>query len=136
MNYVLRKKWLRPMPRFISILPEVDTKLMEDVMKFRHVAAVTAQEAIHDGARGAVYDAALYFKDYGYDLKQLKQPVHYWWGTEDNAVIRLHAEAVEKNAPLAFVSYKANEGHLSIYINYFEEVLKTISEYEQQILVE
>jgi hypothetical protein len=53
--------------------------------------------------------------------------VHYWWGDEDNVVIRLHPEAVEQQVPDHIMHYKHNEGHLSIYIHCMEEVLETIS---------
>jgi pimeloyl-ACP methyl ester carboxylesterase len=69
----------------------------------------------------------MYFSDFGFKLSDIKQPVHFWWGTEDNAVIKMHAESVEKQVPNLVLHYKQNEGHLFIYINYFEEVFDTIA---------
>jgi pimeloyl-ACP methyl ester carboxylesterase len=75
-----------------------------------------------------VHEAAIYFNDTGYKLTEIKQPVHYWWGTKDNTVTKVHAEAIEQQVPNSVLHYKQNEGHLSVYINYFEEVLQTISD--------
>ncbi len=95
--------------------------------KLKQLSAATLQEACRQGSRGAVYEAQLYFKDYGFDLKDISQPVHFWWGSEDNTVIRLHVEAVEQQVPNHVMHYKQNEGHLSIYIHYIDEVLQTIA---------
>jgi hypothetical protein len=75
-----------------------------------------------------VHEAATYFNETGYALSRIKQTVHYWWGTEDNTVTRVHAEAVEQQVANSVMHYKQNEGHLSVYINCFHEVLQAISE--------
>ncbi|WP_018617335.1 alpha/beta hydrolase [Segetibacter koreensis] len=127
MNLVSRKKPSKPIPQIISKLPAADHQLITNVKTLRHVSATTLQEGCRNGSKGAVYEAQLYFKDYGYHLKDIQQPVHFWWGNEDNVVIRLHAEAVEQQVANHTMHYKQNEGHLSIYFHYIEEVLETIS---------
>lgn len=127
MKLVAGKKPTKPIPQIISKLPDVDHKLMADVEKLKQVSATTLQEACRQGSRGAVYEAQLYFEDYGFELKEIPQPVHFWWGGEDNAVIRLHVQAVEQQVQNHIMHYKQNEGHLSIYINCIEEVLQTIA---------
>lgn len=127
MKLVAGKEPKKPIPQIISKMPDVDHKLLADVERLKVVSATTLQEACRQGSRGAVYEAGLYFKDYGFDLKEIYQPVHFWWGNEDNVVIRLHPEAVEQQVPNHLVHYKQNEGHLSIYINHMEEVLQTIA---------
>lgn len=127
MKLVAGKAPTKPIPQRISRMPDVDHKLMTEVTKLRQVSATTLQEACHQGSRGAVYEARLYFKNYGFELKDVHQPVHFWWGNEDNVVIHLHAEAVEQQVPNHVMHYKQNEGHLSIYIKCIEEVLQTIA---------
>ena len=127
MNLTIKKGAKKPFPQKVSGLPDVDHTLLADPNKFKTLSATTLQEACRQGSKGAVYEAQLYFKDLGYRLNEIRQPLHVWWGTSDNAVIRLHAEAIEKQVPNAVMHYKKDEGHLSIYINYFEEALKTIA---------
>jgi pimeloyl-ACP methyl ester carboxylesterase len=126
MNIALKKSPRKGIPQIISGLANVDHDLLSDVSKLRWFAATTAMEAVRNGSKGAVYEASLYFKDLGYKLNDITQPVHYWWGNEDKAVIKLHPEAVEQQAKNAVMHYKQHEGHLSIYINCFQEVLQTI----------
>lgn len=128
MNLVVRKQATKPIPQRISKLPDVDHHLMTDVKMLRQVSATTLQEACRQGSMGAVHEARLYFEDYGFELKDIQQPVHFWWGNEDNTVIRLHAEAVEQQVPKHIMHYKQNEGHFSIYIHCMQEVLQTIAD--------
>lgn len=127
MNIVLKRELKKGLPQWLSKLPKVDNDLMSEPQKLKALAESTAKEACRQGAKGAVYEAALYFNNYPFILSEIKQPVHFWWGTEDNAVIRMHAEAIEQHTPDPRMHYKQGEGHLSIYINYFEEVLHEIS---------
>jgi hypothetical protein len=41
-------------------------------------------------------------------------------------VIRLHAEAIEQQAPNAIMHYREGEGHLSIYIKCMHEILQSV----------
>ena len=69
----------------------------------------------------------MYFQPFGYTLPAINTPVHFWWGTEDNMVTYVHAKRLERELPHVTPHYKPGEGHLSIYINYLEEVLQTIA---------
>jgi pimeloyl-ACP methyl ester carboxylesterase len=127
MNLVRRKTTLHPPPKWLTGLPGVDYELMKEPGRFQKLATLTFKEACLKGARGAVQEARLYFKDFGFALSEVRQPVHFWWGTEDKNVIRLHAEAVDKHIKNRSLYYRSGEGHLSIYIHCFKEVIKAIS---------
>lgn len=128
MNFLSGKEPTKPIPQRISKLPDSDHQLLSDVKKLKQVSTATLQEACRQGSRGAVYEAQLYFKDYNFELKDISQPVHFWWGNEDNTVIRLHAEAIEQQAPNPVMHYKQNEGHFSIYVHFIDETLQTIAD--------
>jgi pimeloyl-ACP methyl ester carboxylesterase len=127
MNMVLRKTSLRPPPKWLTGLPAVDYDLMKGPGRFQKLSNLTFKEACRKGARGAVQEARLYFKDFGFALTEVRQPVHFWWGTEDKNVIRLHAEAVETSIKNSVLHYREGEGHLSTYVHCFKEVINTIS---------
>lgn len=114
-------------PRWLTGLPEPDYNLLRQPHQWRTLARVSVQEACHRNARGAVQDAQIYFQPFGFRISELTQPVHYWWGTEDTSVIGLHADAIAKQVKHGTVHLKEGEGHLSIYIKYFREVLHTIA---------
>jgi pimeloyl-ACP methyl ester carboxylesterase len=126
MNLAGKRPVKKPFPRFLSDLPSVDYELLADSKKIRHFTRITLHEACRRGSDGLVYEAGLYFKPTGYHLSQITQPIHFWWGNLDRSIIAVHPKALEKLAPQAVMHYKQNEGHLSIYINYIEEVLQTI----------
>jgi pimeloyl-ACP methyl ester carboxylesterase len=90
------------------------------------ISQLTLKEACHNDAQGAVHEARSYFNDFGFILSDIQQPVHYWWGTADMTVIRLHPEAVEQQVPNAVMHYLEKEGHVSIYVNGFEEILEQL----------
>lgn len=127
MNLVMKNEVKRTIPKMLTGLPHVDYNFLSNVENFKHVAEVTSKESCRVGSKGAVYEAGLYFKKFGFRLSDIQPPVHFWWGSQDKAVIREHPVAVEKEVKNRVMHYKQNEGHLSIYINYIEEVLSTIA---------
>jgi pimeloyl-ACP methyl ester carboxylesterase len=115
------------LPQWLSGLPDIDYQLLKDTSRLQLISATTLKEACHSGPKGPVHDAQVYFKDFGFKLADIQQPVHFWWGTKDNAVIRPHAEAVEQQITNNVLHYKEGEGHLSVYVHFFREVLQLIS---------
>ncbi len=128
MNIISRKPAGRPIPKWLSGMPEVDYQCIQAPETSRHFSIVTICESCIHGSRGAVQEANLYFDNTGYDIARIQQPIHYWWGTADNVIPVVHPKAIEANAPAATMHYKQGEGHLSIYIRYFEEVLQAIAQ--------
>lgn len=116
----------RSLPQWITRLPEADYELIKTPQHLQALATLSIKEACRAGARGAVYEARLYFQNFAFQLSQIEQPVHYWWGTDDDSVIRLHAEAVERQVKNSVLHYMEGEGHLSIYIHCFKDILQTI----------
>jgi pimeloyl-ACP methyl ester carboxylesterase len=127
MNVVSKKPADKPMPKWLSGMPEVDYKCMNTPEEAQQLSLVSICESCITGSNGAVQEATLYFDPTVYNIGQIQQPIHYWWGTVDNVVPDVHPKAIESKAPNANMHYKEGEGHLSIYIHYFEEVLETIA---------
>jgi pimeloyl-ACP methyl ester carboxylesterase len=128
MELLSRKKITKAPSQLFTGLPDIDYALMKDPHHFKAMSEYSFKEACRAGARGAVYEARGYFKDLGFQLASIQQPVHYWWGTEDTNVIRLHAEAIEQQIPGSIMHYCPHEGHLSVFVKYFPEALRTIAE--------
>lgn len=127
MNFIGKKEAKRSIPKWLSGLPDVDHNLMNSRATISHVSKITLNEACRNGSKGMVHEAGLYFKETGYKLNKIVQPVHFWWGSKDNTVPEVHAKAVEEQVPNAIMHYKQNEGHLSIYVNWIEKVFETIA---------
>ena len=134
LKIVSKRKKLRPIPQWLTGLSYVDYMLLHEVDQLEWLSKHTLKEAVIKDTRGAIDEARSYFKPPGFKLKEIKQKVHYWWGTKDGAVVQLHAEAVEQQVPNAVMHYREGEGHLSLYIKAFEEILQTIkTEAEQEV---
>jgi pimeloyl-ACP methyl ester carboxylesterase len=127
MNVLRKREVKKVVPQKFTGLAYVDYALLKEPSHLQAVANNTMKEACRNGARGAVYEAQSYCKDFGFQLSEVKQPVHYWWGTLDMSVDQLHAEAVEHLVPNAVMHYRQNEGHLSMYIKGFVEAVEIIN---------
>jgi pimeloyl-ACP methyl ester carboxylesterase len=135
LKIVSKRKSKRPIPQWLTGLSYVDYMLLHEVDQLEWLSKHTVKEAVIKDTRGAVEEAKSYFKPLGFKLKDIKQKVHYWWGTKDSAVVQLHAEAIEEKVPNAVMHYREGEGHLSLYIKAFEEILQTIKmEAEQETM--
>jgi pimeloyl-ACP methyl ester carboxylesterase len=127
MNMLKKKRVKRAVPQWITGLPYVDYQLISSPEMLQKLSVLSMKEAAAHGAKGPVYEARGYYREPGYQLNNITIPVHYWWGMLDMSVIRLHAEAVEKKVPKAVMHYREREGHLSLYVNCFKDVLEVIS---------
>lgn len=123
---LMRQRPIRFLPKQqLTGLPSVDYRLLRKGIQ--QVARFTLKEATRKGAKAMVHEAGLYFSKYGFSVKDVQQPIHYWWGTLDMAVVELHAQEVENKAPHPVMHYREGEGHLSLYINCFAEALQAIA---------
>lgn len=138
LNFLKKRTSNRPVSQYLTGMPDADYALLKDPSTFQKLSELTLKEACAQSSRGSVQEAAMYFRDFGFMLRNISQPVHFWWGTEDRAVIRQHVEGLEKEISHLVTHYKEGEAHLSIYINCMEEVLGWLrrSEMTDQILNE
>jgi pimeloyl-ACP methyl ester carboxylesterase len=136
LKIVSKRKTKRPVPQWLTGLSYVDYMLLNKVDQLEWLTKHTLNEAVIKDTKGTVEEARSYFKPPGFKLKDIKQKVHYWWGTKDSAVVQLHADAIEQQVPNAIMHYREGEGHLSLYIKAFEEILQTIKIEADQELVQ
>jgi pimeloyl-ACP methyl ester carboxylesterase len=126
MNMLRKKAIKRFIPQKFTGLSYVDYALLDHPEHISKVSEVTMQQACINGAAGPVYEAANYFKDPGYELSGISVPVHYWWGTKDMSVIIRHAQEIESGVKNSTMYYREGEGHLSLYINCWAEIIYMI----------
>src|SRR4051812_32638236 len=72
MNVVSRKPSDKPMPKWLSGMPEADSKCMNTPEEIQQLSLVSIYESCIIGTRGAVQEAALYFNPTGYDISQIQ----------------------------------------------------------------
>ena len=125
MNIVRSRKTDHLPPRALTGLPYKDYVLLQE--NIRKIAGLTLKEATRKGARTAVHEAVSYYKETGYSIADIEQPIHYWWGTKDMSVAEAHAREIEQKAQKPVMHYLQDESHLSVYIKCFPEAVKTIA---------
>ena len=116
-----------PLSQSLLDLSNVDYALLKEVDHANALLQYTLKEAARESNEGPVQEAQLYFTPFPYTFSEIKVPVHFWWGSDDNVVTYIHAKRLEQQLPNATPHYKGGEGHLSVYIRYFEEVLQVLA---------
>lgn len=124
---VSRRRVNSTVPQKVTGLPYVDFQYLKHLRDLRVLSRLTLKEACSVSTRGAVHEARTYFRDFGFPLEAIQQPVHYWWGTKDKSVIELHPRAVEQRVPGARMHYRAGEGHLSLWVKHMKAILQSIA---------
>ncbi len=105
-------------------VPDADREILQrtDV----HDAFVDdMRHASRTAGRAAAQDFALFARDWGFPLQDIRVPVHFWQGDADRNVPAHHAEVQAAAVPGAVLHRCAGEGHL-LAIPRMEEILRTV----------
>lgn len=81
--------------------------------------AASAREAYHQGVRGAVFEAGLYARDWGFRLEDIAfQPLYLWHGARDTFAPIARARAMAGKLTRCQATYYPDEGHFSTLLNH------------------
>lgn len=94
--------------------PEIKEMFLDDLLNSgRH------------GMRAAAYDAILFTRYWGFDVRDIRVPVTWWQGDEDNIVPLSHAQHIVPLIPGAELRIRPGDGHLG-GLGIAEEVCDTV----------
>jgi pimeloyl-ACP methyl ester carboxylesterase len=85
-------------------------------------------EAFKGGIKGVSQEIQLTLKPWGFDVSNIKCPVAIWQGRLDKQAPLVHANLYAKLIPDATLNILDEEGHISLLINYGEEILRSVCE--------
>lgn len=94
-----------PADRLVFARPEIRAMFIDDILR-----------GSAKGMRAPIYDAVLFGREWGFDLVDVKAPVHWWHGDADNFVPLRHAEQVVDMLPNAKLYVRPGESHLGTLI--------------------
>jgi pimeloyl-ACP methyl ester carboxylesterase len=77
------------------------------------------------GLRAPVFDIVLFGRPWGFDLAEVKAPVHWWHGDADHIVPLEHGRHVVSRLPDAQFYVRSGESHLGT-LGVAEEILSTL----------
>jgi pimeloyl-ACP methyl ester carboxylesterase len=110
----------------LNDLPQPDQDVMARA-EIRGHLQVAALESFRQGSRAAAQENAIYARPWGFDLADITRQVHLWHGELDinnpPGMGRYLASAI----PDCSARFYADEGHISLFVNHMEEILRTLS---------
>jgi pimeloyl-ACP methyl ester carboxylesterase len=107
-----------------DLLSAVDAAVLTgDVAE--HMAR-TSRAAVRNGVWGWYDDDIACLTDWGFDLGTIRRPVTVWQGVEDRFVPPSHAEWLAARIPGASLELRTNDGHLTLGITHYGDVLDAL----------
>jgi pimeloyl-ACP methyl ester carboxylesterase len=126
LSTAVTRRWPeRAMRAFRRQLPEPDA----EVLKRPEVFAAFADDLRHasrTAARAAVQDFALFARNWGFRLEDIRIPVHLWQGDQDRNVPPDHARLQAERIPGAVLHECPGEGHMLV-LDHVEEILRLVT---------
>ncbi|GHO63253.1 alpha/beta hydrolase [Ktedonobacter sp. SOSP1-52] len=112
---------------FTRSWPEPDRKSLL-APEIRDLWTASMVEAFRQGARGLTYDTLLgEGRSWGFKLEDVAFPTMYLWhGELDQDVPIVMGRAVARRLPHCQATYYPGEGHISLIVNYREEIVTTL----------
>ena len=106
--------------------PEVDRNIL-DMPGIQVAMNNTLVEAFSSGFQGALEDANIYKRDWGFELAEIQSTIHLWHGALDENVKIETARYLTEQLPYCKFLSKEKEGHLSLIYHHADEIFGTFS---------
>jgi len=126
MGRVRRGQDITGHPEFGRFYSRADRECFKD--EFLAFALKSYSLIGHDRTDGWVDDDFAFFGDWGFELSQIAAPVTIWQGGEDKIIPVAHAEWLAANIPGARLRLYPEEGHISLLVCRFGEMLDELIE--------
>jgi pimeloyl-ACP methyl ester carboxylesterase len=84
------------------------------------------EAAFSQGARGPAWDYALFAHPWGFRLEEITIPVLLWHGEADAICPVSMGREVAVRIPHCAATFLPGEGHFSLVVEHFEEILETL----------
>jgi pimeloyl-ACP methyl ester carboxylesterase len=111
---------------FAGLLSEPDRAALADD-DARELFVEGVRYGFVNGWRGYFDDNVALMTPWGFDVSNIKVPVHLFYGDEDLMVPTSHGKWLEAHIPKATVTHRPEEGHLSIFMNHLDEVASALA---------
>ena len=109
-----------------GLVPPVDRAVLTG--EFASFFAESDQESFREGIWGWYDDDLAFAKPWGFELEAIRVPVDIWQGSLDAMVPASHGPWLAAHVPTARPHLLEGEGHLSIVIERFADVLDALLE--------
>lgn len=117
-------------PLLIAMLrtraPGPDRRILRDG-DFRATLAASLREAFRNGARGAATDLRLLSAPWNFEVRDVRTPVHLWYGEDDRVVSASMGRFLELALPRCRATYMRNQGHYSLIHDFADQILSRVT---------
>lgn len=111
---------------FGGLISEVDKKSMEG--SFADVIASAIRSGLAISFDGWVDDDVAFTKPWGFELASISKPVKIWQGDQDYMVPHAHSHWLKKHIPSAELTFIPGQGHVTLLVDYTDEVFAQAKE--------
>jgi pimeloyl-ACP methyl ester carboxylesterase len=127
MSREMRKNPDATIDQFVADVPAPDKAVMAQP-DVKELLIKMVNGCFQQGGRGAAWEYRLFVRPWGFRLEDISIPVNLWHGEMDNMCPVSMGRYVAKAIPDCRAKFFPQEGHLSMMINNFEEVLAALIE--------
>ncbi len=103
--------------------PDRDLLLAPQVLE---LLSRNLRAAFRQGAGGALQDVAVYRAAWGFEVRDISLPVHFWHGDADPIVPLQHSEYLKARLPGSRLTVVPGEGHFSLPVLHAERILRAL----------
>lgn len=115
---------------FANVMPPGDQRIFED-LALRHMFKEDLIRGGRKQMRAMFHDAYLFGRDWGFALKDIRVPIHLWYGDADNIVPVEHGLHMAKILPDSNLRVREEEGHLG-GLGASEEIMNALMDHWQE----
>lgn len=121
--------WEKKYAGLTAGVPEQDERILNEPKVKENIKAKTV-EAFKQGSRGLVHDFVLYSKNWGFKLNEIptEMSLSLYHGELDKNVPISIARIISEQIPHCEVNFYPDEAHLSVFMNRFDEIIRSVTE--------
>jgi pimeloyl-ACP methyl ester carboxylesterase len=108
--------------RYTAHNPPADQAILADP-EFRVMYAANFSEAYRQGPEAFADEVILGSRDWGFDLAEIRGPVHFWHGELDNSTPIGMSRGMAGRVPKSRLTILPGQGHLYVYGALWREIL-------------
>jgi pimeloyl-ACP methyl ester carboxylesterase len=108
-----------------DIMPAVDHAAMANPERMA-IYQQAVMESVKQGVKGAAWDIRMNVREWDFDLDEIQIPLVLFHGGLDRNVPLTLVEQTVNDLPAAQLITYPEDGHLSTYINHFDEIAKAL----------
>ncbi|MFW9779970.1 MAG: alpha/beta fold hydrolase [Candidatus Heimdallarchaeota archaeon] len=120
--------WEKNYEKLVSSLPPSDQILVKKP-EIKERMIDKTREAYREGCRGPAHDFTLFAKPWGFALEEISPDIRVslFHGKKDTAVPIQIAQKISSSIPNCEPTFYEEEGHISVWVNRFADIIKSLS---------